>query len=243
MGDGEGNENEKPERQVIITCIYMGKYPVTQAEYDAVMGINPSFNSGADKGDFPVERVSWYDAVEFCNKLSERDNLEPAYSIDKINQDTNNGNASDTEKWTVSMRDGAEGYRLPTEAEWEYACRAGMETQYSTGDTISAEQANFNSAGTRGGFAENPWGLYNMHGNVWEWCWDWYDENEYGNTSGRVGNPLGPAVGENRVRRGGSWRSADSNELRSAFRESAGPDSAADDIGFRVIRPKFPEGI
>ena len=245
MGDNEGNENEKPVRQVIITCIYMGKYPVTQAEYQEVMGTNPSSNSGVGKDNFPVETASWYDAVEFCNKLSEKDNLEPAYNIDKDNPDPNNDNDYDAIKWTVTMIPGANGYRLPTEAEWEYACRAGTTTRYSTGNTITGEQANYNSAGTTaaGGFNSNPLGLCDMHGNVWEWCWDWYVENQYGNTPNRVGNPPGPAAGVNRVRRGGSWKSADAGELRSAYRESAGPDTAADDLGFRVLRPKYPEGV
>ena len=230
MGSDEAAA-EQPPHNVILTCFYMGVYEVTQKEYEEVMGNNPS----ADKGDnLPVTNIDWYSAVEFCNKLSEKDNLTKAYSMD-INPDP-----------VAAMIPGADGYRLPTEAEWEYACRAGTSAPYSIpaplgGNDISSSQANFNSAGPAavGSYAPNQLGLYDTHGNVWEWCWDWY--GAYSGSS--AGNPVGPQTGDYRVARGGAWSSATAAELRSSCRVGKEADTSTGDIGFRVIRPKYPEGI
>jgi len=228
--DQKDRDRENPPHQVIVTCFYMGTHEVTQKEYCDIMGTNPSTFTG---DTLPVTNISWYDAVEFCNTLSETDGLDPAYII-TIN----------APEWTVTLVDGADGYRLPTEAEWEYACRAGTVSLYSTGNAITTDQANFDFPFPKavGSYASNPWGLYDMHGNVWEWCWDWYDAAYY-TKSHPPGNPAGPLIGEHRVRRGGSWSNIGSEQLRSSFREKATPDDSLDNLGFRVLRSKYPEGI
>ena len=214
--------------QVTVSSFYMGKYEVTQAEYQELMGTNPSYFKGPD---LPVERVSWFDAVAYCNKLSEKEGLEPAYTIDSQN---------------VSWNRSANGYRLPAEAEWEYACRAGTTTAFFTGNNITANEANYdgsrpynnNAKGTYrqktapvGSFAPNSLGLYDMHGNVGEWCWDW--NAEY--TRGEQTDPTGAASGTYRVFRGGAWNHS-ADFLRSARRSGYTPSSRGDYLGFRLVR-------
>jgi formylglycine-generating enzyme required for sulfatase activity len=227
------HDSDETQRQVTVSGFYMGKYEVTQAEYEAVMGTNPSNFKGAN---LPVEKVSWYDAVEYCNRRSQKEGLSPAYAISGIGDSR-----------TVTWNRGSNGYRLPTEAEWEYACRGGTATPFSTGNNITTGQANYdgnnpynnNAKGTYrekatavGSFAANHWGLYDMHGNVWEWCWDWYGDY----SSGAQSNPGGAASGSSRVVRGGSWRYG-AQDLRSAFRGSGPPSLRSDRIGFRLVRP------
>jgi formylglycine-generating enzyme required for sulfatase activity len=208
----------------------MGKYEVTQKEWREVMGNNPSWFKG---DSLPVETVSWYEAVEYCNKRSQREGLSPAYTINGTNV-----------RWDRS----ANGYRLPTEAEWEYACRAGTSGPFSTGNNITTSQANYdgdypynnNAKGTYrektvnvGSFAANGWGLYDMHGNVWEWCWDW--KGNY--ASGTQTDPVGPSTGATRVKRGGSWYYFGARSLRSANRASTDPSIRINYCGFRLARP------
>ena len=232
--DGEwGRQNrEGPQHQVTVSSFYMGKTEVTQKEYQEVMGANPSAFKG---DDLPVERVTWFNAVEYCNRLSRREGLTPAYSISGSGYDR-----------IVTWNRGADGYRLPTEAEWEYACRAGTETPFNTGNNITAEQANYdgnypynnNAKGIYrrrttpvGGFAPNTWGLYDMHGNVAEWCWDW--SKSY--TSDAQTNPVGASSGSFHIARGGGWFSH-AQFLRSAYRNNITPDDRISFLGFRVAR-------
>ena len=220
--------NEGPQHKVKITPFYMGIYPVTQAEYEKIMRKNPSEFKGQD---LPVEMVSWYDAVEYCNKLSLKESLTPAYTISGEN---------------VSWNRNATGYRLPTEAEWEYACRAGTTTPFNTGNNITTEQANYdgnfpynnNAKGkyrketsSVGSFSPNSWGLYDMHGNVKEWCWDWYG---FYDKRTQI-DPVGASLGANRALRGGSWFS-NARFLRSASRDGSNPSYRHSRIGFRLAR-------
>jgi formylglycine-generating enzyme required for sulfatase activity len=216
------------QRQVTVSSFYMGRHEVTQSEYEEVMGTNPSLLKGAN---LPVEQVRWFDAVEFCNKLSEKEGLNPVYTI--------NGT-------TVTWNREANGYRLPTEAEWEYACRAGTQTIFYTGDTISSDQANFNGSAPYGNntgssyrrrtiqvgqFAPNTFGLYDMHGNVAEWCWDWQGEYARGDQT----DPVGAASGGYRIFRGGGWNHG-ADFVRSAKRGAMVPAQRGHFLGFRVAR-------
>jgi formylglycine-generating enzyme required for sulfatase activity len=265
MGSPEeesAHNSDETQHQVTLTGFYMGKYQVTQAQYQEVMGINPSYFRTAVSPETstakrPVERVCWYDALVFCNKLSISEGLTPAYSI---------GGKTDPEEWgtvptsenptwnAVTVVAGSDGYRLPTEAQWEYACRAGTTGPFNTGDNITTAQANYdgtlpynnNPAGIYrnrttevGSFEPNAWGLYDMHGNVWEWCWDWYG-GPY--ASGTQTDPTGAGSGYNRVMRGGSWFTFGRN-LRSAFRYYEEPYGWFEysEIGFRVVRPNTNE--
>jgi formylglycine-generating enzyme required for sulfatase activity len=256
-----GSPASEPERvddevqhRVTVSSFYMGKYEVTQREWREVMGNNPSDFKG---DDLPVEQVSWYDVVEYCNKRSEKEGLTPVYAINKSRNDPNNTAPTtggyewenDTIRWLVTWNRNANGYRLPTEAEWEYACRAGTATPFSTGNNITTGQANYdgnnpyngNTKGTyrkrttlAGSFAPNAWGLYDMYGNVWEWCWDWYGAYARGAQT----NPLGAGSGSDRVVRGGSWFNV-ARHLRSAIRSSFTPARRDDCVGFRLARSEF----
>jgi formylglycine-generating enzyme required for sulfatase activity len=218
MGSPESEEkrdlDEGPQHRVRISTsapgFYLGKYEVTQAQWLAVMGENPAHFKG---DDLPVERVSWFDCQEFCRRLSRRV---------------------------------GRAIRLPTEAEWEYACRAGTTTPFYFGDTISSEQANYDGSYTYGSapagvyrkrtmpvgsFPANAWGLHDMHGNVWEWCADWYGADYYAQSP--TADPLGPASGQGRVLRGGSWVYLPQC-CRSADRVTIAPPDRNNYSGFRV---------
>jgi formylglycine-generating enzyme required for sulfatase activity len=232
MGDANGYDDETPHQVTLTQGFELSVYEVTQEQYEAVMGTNPSFSKGPQN---PVEQVSWDDAVEFCRKLS----------------------ALPAEKKAGYV------YRLPTEGEWEYACRAGTTTEYSFGDSDSelgdyawfgdnsgaqqidalniwnTDQDNYgkrlldNNCRTHpvGEKKPNPWGLYDMHGNVWEWCQDWYGDYP----SGSVTDPTGPASGYSRVLRGGSF-DVRASIVRSAFRFNYQPDNRFLSSGFRPAR-------
>lgn len=219
--DKDAQDDEKPRHSVRITKpFYLGTTEVTQGQYQAVMGKNPSFFQGSD--DLPVDRVSWNEAIAFCNKLSEREGLKPYYQA---------GNAS---------APGADGYRLPTEAEAEYASRAGTATRYSFGDD-PAKLAEFAWCNPNSENATHPvrqkkpnaWGLYDMHGNVWEWCGDGYDPSYYQKSP--AADPTGPAQAELRVSRGGAW-SSPPERARAAYRRTSKPDLQGFSMGFRVAR-------
>jgi len=232
------------QRQVTVSTFYMGKYEVTQKEYQEIMGSNPSVFKG---DNLPVENVSWYDAVEYCNKRSQKEGLTPAYAINKNQKDLNNININDNVKWTVMWNRSANGYRLPSEAEWEYACRAGTTTPFCTGDNITTSQANYNGRYPYnnndkgisykkplpvGSFEPNAWGLYDMHGNIWEWCWDWYNV-DFSNEAKT--DPMGAFSGAGRVVRGGSW-AAPAEYARSASRVPNYPNRRYNYLGFRLVR-------
>jgi formylglycine-generating enzyme required for sulfatase activity len=213
---------DNAQHQVTLSSFYMGRYEVTQKEWVAVMGSNPS----SFKGDnLPVECVSWFDAVEYCNARSRQEGLTVAYTI-----------SGSVYNRTVTWDHSANGYRLPTEAEWEYACRAGTTTPYSSGSSVDGVGWYSSNSGSKthpvGTKQAKGWGLYDMHGNVWEWCWDWY--GAYG-TGGQT-DPMGVSSGSNRVWRGGSWGS-DGQYLRSAYRYYGTPSNRYYLIGFRLLRP------
>ena len=225
---GDGNDDEKPAHEVTITRPFlMGKTEVTQAQWKSVMGENMS----NFKGDsLPVETVSWFDAVDYCNKLSKQEGLDSCYT----------GSGDD-----IVCDFTANGYRLPTEAEWEYACRGGTKTDYSTGDMTNPEgnDPSLNLAGwyeencgkkthNVGSKRANPFGLFDMHGNVWEWCWDW--DSKY--TASSSTDPRGPSSGSTlRVLRGGSWGN-NALSCSSAYRYYSCPAYRYYGFGFRIVR-------
>jgi formylglycine-generating enzyme required for sulfatase activity len=204
--DHSADKDEKPQHRVRITKpFYLGKFLVTQEQWEAVMGNDPSPIGGLK---MPVENVSWQDCQRFLEELN------------------------------VKCGTGHGKFTLPTEAQWEYACRAGSTTRYFFGDEVSrlGEYAWYgaNSGNTLhpvGQKKPNAWGLYGMHGNIWEWCEDWYDGRYYAKAP--VDDPLGPAAGSNRVFRGGCWGDA-AGSCRSSSRCSYGAQSRGCYLGFRV---------
>ncbi|MCX6630090.1 MAG: formylglycine-generating enzyme family protein [Candidatus Solibacter sp.] len=205
MGSDSGVDDEKPSHRVRITKVFeLGKHEVTQAQWEAVMGGNPSNFKGADR---PVELVSWNDVQEFLGKLNARG-------------------------------DGYR-YRLPTEAEWTYAARAGTAGDWAGNlDSVAWYREN---SGTQthpvGQKQANAWGLHDMLGNVWEWCQDWYDKEYY--RSSPADDPQGASSGEHRTRRGGGWVGVPAY-VRVAYRGKGKPDGRYSDLGFRCARERFP---
>jgi len=229
-----------PTATITLSAFKMGKYEVTQAQYQAVMGNNPSsFRSSPATGEVqskrPVEYVTWYDAVEFCNKLSETEELTPVYTITGRTPEVGYPITSAT----VTVNWEADGYRLPTEAQWEYACRAGSTTNWYFGNNESElgnyawYSANSNSRTHEvGKKLPNAFGLYDMHGNVWEWCWDWYGDYP---TTDQV-DYKGAVSGSGRVVRGGCWYDSAGYTL-SSLRYYNNPFVRNSSFGFRVVRP------
>ena len=199
-------DNETQHKVTMTRGFFMGATSVTQAQWRAVMGTNPSHFKG---DDLPVEQVSWDDAVAFCKKLSAKE---------------------------------GKSYHLPTEAQWEYACRAGTTTPFNTGvDDSALTQTDWYGENSKGkthpvGLKKpNAWGLYDMHGNVLQWCNDWYAEYPPGDAT----DPTGPPTGTGRVLRGGAWLliySDSSQPTRSAHRDLVAPETRMNIIGFRVVR-------
>lgn len=234
-GEANSFDNERQHDVEISQSFFLGAYEVTQSQFNKVMGSNPSLYQGekaakvtpekrhpvtnriiqdkvviqVNTENYPVENVNWEDAVEFCRLLSE------------LPEEVQHGRQ----------------YRLPTEAEWEYACRAGTKTTYSCGSS-NKTLPNFawfaansdehpHEVGTR---KPNSWGLYDMHGNVWEWCQDWYSEYP----REKIIDPKGSAEGTEKILRGGSWYVTPEN-LRSAYRPSRSPTFESFDFGFRIV--------
>jgi formylglycine-generating enzyme required for sulfatase activity len=204
MGSNDGSGNEKPEHQVTLSNFYIGKFQVTQVQWKAIMGDNPSYYKG---DDLPVESVSWYDVQEFIKKMKEK--------TGRI-------------------------YRLPTEAEWEYAAQGGQNSKgykYAGSDNLSEVAWYADNSGSKthpvGQKKSNELGLYDMSGNVWEWCADWYGSDYYKNSP--KNNPTGPVNGSNSVRRGGSW-DGHAGICRVSRRSRYTPDLRGYRLGFRLLR-------
>jgi formylglycine-generating enzyme required for sulfatase activity len=255
--DKDAENDEKPQHKVLISTFYISKTEVTQAQYQAVMGNNPSHFSPTGEGKeqvagqptdrYPVENVSWLDAIRFCNALSKKERLAPYYEVEG-------------ESVRVSDLKGL-GYRLPTEAEWEFTCRAGTTTGYFFGDGPSELGGYAWYDGNSGQMTHpvaqngpNVLGLYDTCGNVWEWCWDGYASYQEGfgadpsrlsrsrlrvrspgSQRSPVVDPQGPTEATNRVIRGGSWADPP-RDCRSASRAGYVPGYRLYDLGFRVAR-------
>ncbi len=227
MGVSDGPIDAKPAHQLQIDGFLMDQQEVTQEAYEKVTGKNPSRRKNPQN---PVEQVTWTAAARFCNARSIQENLAPCY---------------DTNTWECNFS--ASGYRLPTEAEWEYACRAGSSGRYYFGDNAGElktfawfegnSQAQPHPVGQR---RPNVWGLYDMAGNVWEWCNDFYGTKYYRDCP--ADNPRGPKQGEKRVLRGGAWStSADSCTSWIRNCDEAGQTDVCltmDSNGFRCVRRK-----
>lgn len=231
---------------IVINDFYISRYEVTGYEWKQVMGDNPS----EFKGDnLPVEMVSWYDAIEYCNKRSIMEGLEPYYNIDKETKDPDNTSEYDDVKWTVTINENANGYRLPTVAEWEYAAGGGQESKnyaysgsnnvddvgwywrnsgnkYLSGDWSWPQIAgNNNRTKPVGSLGPNELGLYDMSGNVREWCWDWYKESDSDSSYSY------------RVWKGGGWM-GDEKCCEISYQGKYEANGKGSDTGLRVCRNK-----
>ena len=234
---------DETQHQVTLSAFYVDPHEVTQKDYQAVMGTNPSHFRG---DNLPVEQVTWYDAINYCNKLSEAKGLTPVYQIDGT---------------TVIWNRAADGYRLLTEAEWEYAARAGTQSVFYEGGQIVADLVNFcgsypylieenylshqnpevvtstyrQETMPVDGLAPNSWGLYHMEGNVSEWCFDYYGSYDTAQNT----DPSGPTSGSLRVNRGGGWNDF-AKHVRMAYRSVTSPDTVEQNLGFRIARNAEP---
>jgi formylglycine-generating enzyme required for sulfatase activity len=222
---GDKDEIDATPHEVVVSSFSMDRHLVTQEQFQKIMGTNPSRWKGEKN---PVEQLRWSDAVRFCNKRSELEGLQPCYDLK-----------------TLKCNFDANGYRLPTEAEWEYACRAGTATAYFFGDSPAKLGDYAWSEKNSGGHPRpvgqkqpNPWGLFDMVGNVWEWCNDFYQVDYYQEAPRE--NPRGPSEGQNKVLRGGAWRFSAEN-CRSGYRYNESPGYSDvcfgyDIYGFRCVR-------
>ena len=254
--DDTAGEGGQPVSVTLSQGFWLGQSEVTQEQWESVMGANPSFFSATGDGEdkvtgqstarFPVENVNWYDAVEFCNRLSEKEGLPPYYQLSAMEREDGHLKSA-----TVSLASGGRqpsgksGYRFPTEAQWEYACRAGTTTPFHFGSVNDGKKANIKGIypyGTEtngpnlertsrvGSYSANGWGLFDMHGNVYEWCFDGYAEQLAGGS-----DKVNSSTVDRRVLRGGSWNYY-AGGTRSAYRGNSTPDYRVDDLGFRIVR-------
>lgn len=233
---GPGINDELPTHEVTLNPFYIGKYEVTQGEWEAVMGSNPAHNYGV--GDtHPVYYVNWYDAIKYCNLRSIAEGLVPAYTIAESINPAEWGNQGAS--WNAALCNWtANGYRLPTEAEWEYAARGTTNTPdyVYAGSDVLAEVGWYsgnsdNSTWPVGSKNPNGIGIHDMCGSVWEWCWNWY--GTYSDSPQT--NPTGPETGTNRVRRGGSWSNG-ASDCRLAVRDAYHQSYAINNGGLRLCR-------
>jgi formylglycine-generating enzyme required for sulfatase activity len=241
---GSGNSDELPNHSVTLNSFYMGTYEVTQAEYAQYMQPSSSWTSNYGLGDnYPAYYVSWYAILKYCNLRSMAEGLTPVYSISGSTDPAIWGNvptSSNNATWDAAICNwNANGYRLPTEAEWEYAARGATNTPdylYSGSDDINTVAWYSGNSGNTshpvGTKAPNGLGLYDMSGNLYEWCWDWYSSY----SSSPSNNPTGPASGSDRVLRGGSWYFS-AGSCRVAYRYYYDPSiSGLSIFGFRLCR-------
>jgi sulfatase modifying factor 1 len=223
MGSKDGNASEQPVHTVQLDSFSISRYEVTQSQWKQIMGTTPKLDKGA--GDkYPIYTIAWNEVVDFCNKLSIKEGLTPCYS----------GSGAG-----VECNFAANGYRLPTEAEWEYAARGGMKSKsYLYAGSNTVDEAGWYSTNSENKTHEvgqkiaNELGIYDMSGNLWEWCWDWYEAAYYASSPSR--NPAGPESGIYRVVRGGGW-GINASSLRCSNRYF-GAHRSDSSTGFRCVR-------
>ena len=238
--DPDARNNEKPQCRVTLTRgFFIGIHEITQEQYTRVTNLDPAHFKFDGSKKHPIEHVTWFDAVRFCNSLSKATGLSPCYT-------DNNGNPAIVAQKYIRCNWDADGFRLPTEAEWEYACRAGTTGKYCCDDEQIDQYAwhwtnsLVNYKPNSRGWGTNPvasklpnaWGLYDMHGSLWEWCWDPYQKQRI---QSEATDPVGPASGTLRTYRGGAW-SSEPYQVRSAVRHGCPPYYRNGHLSFRVVR-------
>lgn len=237
MGTGFMNrsEYERPRHDVVLPSFLMGYTEVTQSMWNEVMGSNPSVRPG---NNYPVTNVSWYQVLEFCNALSLRDGFDPVYKINKDFPDANNASDFDSLRYSVSCNWQASGYRLPTEAEWEFAARcgdSGNSLQYSGSNNLNEVGWFDGNSGKQvrevATKTPNSWGFFDLSGNVFEWCWDYWGPY----FKERQIHPKGAISGSYRVARGGSWMS-ESDPCSNTARGGFAPQTQSKELGLRLVR-------